>query len=142
MIAVDRFDADYIDDGGRVLIDRNLEIAGLTRQVSVVRGDLTALPFEDNHFDAAVSTNVFDHLGGGKQRALEEVRRVLKPGGRFLMAVWTPGWAMFAVANLFSMFLTGRARWREMAETAGLRVVDEGAFNFSWFALFEKSAAS
>jgi SAM-dependent methyltransferase len=142
VIAVDRFDADYIDGGGRELIDRNLKVAGLGDRVSVVRGDLVALPFEDNHFDAAVSTNVFDHLGNGKQKALEEVGRVLKPGGRFLMAVWTPGWAMFAVANVLSMFLTGRARWRAMAETAGLRVVDQGVFNFAWFALFEKSPAS
>jgi SAM-dependent methyltransferase len=142
VIALDRFDADYIDDGGRTLIDRNLKIAGLAGQVSVIRGDLTALPFEDDHFDAAVSTNVFDHLGAGKQKALEEVRRVLKPGGRFLMAVWTPGWAMFAVANVFSMFLTRKAQWREMAEAAGLRVVDEGRFNFAWFALLEKSAAA
>jgi SAM-dependent methyltransferase len=141
VIAVDRFDADYIEDGGRTLIDRNLKIAGLAGQVSVVRGDLADLPFDDDHFDAAVSTNVFDHLGGGKQKALEEVRRVLKPGGRFLMAVWTPGWAMFAVANVFSALLTRRAQWRTMAEAAGLRVVDEGAFNFAWFALLEKSAA-
>jgi SAM-dependent methyltransferase len=140
VIAVDRFDADYIDNGGRALLDRNLKIARLADRVSVVTGDLTALPFDDNHFDAAVSTNVFDHLGDGKQKALEEIRRVLKPGGRFLMAVWTPGFAMFAVANVFSMLLTSRRRWRSMAERAELRLVQEGVFNFAWFALFEKSA--
>jgi SAM-dependent methyltransferase len=142
VIALDRFDTDYIDDGGRALLDRNLKIAGLADKVSVVAGDLSALPFDDNHFDAAVSTNVFDHLGDGKQKALEEVMRVLKPGGRFLMAVWTPSWPMFAVANIFSFFLTRRAQWRAMAEGAGFRVVQEGVFNFAWFALFEKSAAA
>jgi SAM-dependent methyltransferase len=142
VIAFDRFDADYIDDGGRALIDRNLKVAGLADRVSVVTGDLAGLPFDDNYFDAAVSTNVFDHLGGRKQEALEEIGRVLKPGGRFLMAVWTPGWAMFAVANVFSILLTRRRQWRSMAEGAGLRVVDEGVFNFAWFALFEKSVAA
>ena len=110
--------------------------------MSVVTGDLTALPFEPDHFDAAVSTNAFDHLGAGKQAALKEMARVLKPGGRFLMAVWTPGWAMFAVANVLSLFLTTRAQWRSLAEQAGLAVVDEGVFNYAWFVLLEKSAAA
>jgi len=142
IVAFDRFDADYIDDGGRDLIDRNLDLAGLAGRVSVVTGDLTALPFEPDHFDAAVSTNAFDHLGAGKQAALKEMARVLKPGGRFLMAVWTPGWAMFAVANVLSLFLTTRAQWRSLAEQAGLSIVDEGVFNYAWFALLEKSAAA
>ena len=138
VVAVDRFDADYIDDGGRSLIDRNLRLAGLVGRVEVVQGDLTALPFVANRFDAAVSTNVFDHLGAGKQKALEEVSRVLKPDGRFLIAVWTPGWAMFAVANILSFFLTSRRDWRAMAERAGFKLVDQGVFNFAWFALLEK----
>ncbi len=138
--AFDRFDADYIDDGGRTLLEHNLAVAGLVDRVSIVTGDLTSLPFDSDHFDAAISTNAFDHLGRGKQAALTEIDRVLKPGGRFLMAVWTPSWAMFAVANFFSMFLTTRAQWRSMAEQAGLKVIDEGVFNFAWFVLLEKGA--
>ncbi len=138
--AFDRFDADYIDDGGRALLEHNLKVAGLVDRVSIVRGDLTSLPFDSNHFDVAISTNAFDHLGADKQAALAEINRVLRPGGRFLMAVWTPGWAMFAVANFFSMLFTTRAQWRFMAEEAGLKVIDEGVFNFAWFALLEKRA--
>ena len=141
VVGLDRFDADYIDEGGRTHIDRNLEIAGLSAKVVVKNGDLTALPFEDGHFTAAVSTNVFDHLGAGKQTALNEICRVLEPGGRFLMAVWVPGWTMFAVGNVLSFFLTSKAAWRDMATAAGLRVVDEGKFNFAWFLLLEKPLA-
>ena len=138
IVAVDRFDAGYIDDGGRALLERNLRIAGLADRVTIEAADLTALPFADDHFDAAVSTHVYDHLGPGKEQGLREVARVLKPGGRFLMAVWIPGWTMFAVANLFSLFLTSKAAWRAMAARAGLRVVDEGAFNNAWFVVLEK----
>lgn len=142
IVAFDRFDADYIDEGGSTHIDRNLEIAGLSGKVAVKKGDLTGLPFEDGCFTAAISTNVFDHLGAGKQTALNEIRRVLEPGGRFLMAVWVPGWTMFAVANVLSFFLTSKAAWRGMATDAGLRVVDEGKFNFAWFLLLEKPSHS
>jgi hypothetical protein len=54
------------------------------------------------------------------------------------MAVWVPGWAMFAVANALSFFLTSKEQWRRMAGRAGFEVADEGAFNYAWFALLEK----
>ena len=142
VVAVDRFDADYIDDGGRDLLERNLRAAGLAERVKIETADLTALPFDAESFDGAVSTNVYDHLGRYKEQALREVFRILKPGGRFLMAVWVPGWTMFAVANVLSFFLTPKNGWRSMARRAGFKIVDEGVFNHAWFVLLEKSAAA
>jgi SAM-dependent methyltransferase len=139
--AVDRFDAGYIDDGGQALLTHNLALAGLTARVNIERADLIDMPFEAGAFDAAVSAHVYDHLGAAKQRGLDEVFRVLKPGGRFLMAVWTPGWSMFAVANVLSLFLTSKARWRRMAGCSGFQKLDEGMFNNTWFVLLEKPAA-
>lgn len=136
--ALDRFDADYIDDGGRALLERNLRIAGLRERVSIETGDLSALPFDAEHFDSAVSTHVYDHLGHAKEQALREVLRVLKPGGRFLMAVWVPGWTMFSVANVLSFFLTSKANWRAMARRAGFEIIDEGMFNYAWFVVMKK----
>lgn len=141
VFAVDRFDAGYIDDGGLGLLKRNLALAGLTDKVSIETADLTALPFAEGDFDSAVSTHVYDHLGDAKAAGLVEMFRVLKPGGRFLMAVWTPGWSMFAIGNLLSFFLTTKAAWRAMAARAGFTVIDEGAFNNTWFVLLEKPTA-
>nr|QQZ51250.1 methyltransferase domain-containing protein [Phenylobacterium glaciei] len=140
-MGLDRFDAGYIDDGGRALLDHNLRLAGLAGKVRVETGDLTDMAFADNHFDAAVSTHVYDHLGRQKLKALCETRRVLKPGGRFLMGVWVPGLTMFAVANILSLFLTTKTQWRTLAEQAGFRVIDEGMFNHAWFVLLEKPSA-
>jgi SAM-dependent methyltransferase len=138
IVAVDRFDAHYIDDGGRPLLEHNLRVAGLTDRVRIEKADLVALPFDAASFDSAVSTNVYDHLGHHKEQALREIHRVLKPGGRFLMAVWVPGLAMFAVGNVLSFFLTSKAGWRAMARRAGLEVVDEGIFNSAWFVVLQK----
>ncbi len=142
VVAVDRFDAGYIDDGGRSLLDRNLRIAGLTERVRIEKADLTALPFDDCLFDSAISTNVYDHLGRYKEQGLNEVFRVLKPGGRFMMAVWTPGWPMFAVGNVLSFFLTSREGWLRMVRKTGFNVIDQGVFNFAWFVLLEKPATT
>ncbi len=49
-----------------------------------VRGDLERLPFAAASFDAVLASHVMEHLAR-PERALAEVARVLKPGGRFLL---------------------------------------------------------
>jgi SAM-dependent methyltransferase len=138
VIALDRFDAYYIDGGGRALLERNLRVAGLTERVQIEKGDLTQLPFPDAHFDAAVSAHVIDHLKEHKRTGLAEIHRVLKPGGRFLMVVWVPGWTTFSLANVFCLFLTTKAGWRKLAHEVGFSIRDEGTFNGMWFAVLER----
>lgn len=53
-----------------------------------VQGSASALPFADNSFDAAWSIWVFEHVPE-VEKALAEVRRVLKPGGLFY---FEPAW--------------------------------------------------
>jgi SAM-dependent methyltransferase len=43
--------------------------------------DANALPFEDSSFDVVVSWGSVEHIAGGYLKALDEMRRVLKPGG-------------------------------------------------------------
>jgi ubiquinone/menaquinone biosynthesis C-methylase UbiE len=52
-------------------------------RLQLVRADMTALPFPDASFDVAVAVHVF-HLVSGWKQAVEEVLRVLRPGGLFL----------------------------------------------------------
>ncbi len=51
--------------------------------VHLVRGDAHALPFPDESVDAVLSTLVLCSLAG-LDVALQEIRRILKPGGRFI----------------------------------------------------------
>ena len=60
---------------------RRLE--GKHPHVRVVRAPAESLPFEDASFDAAVSTLVLCTVAD-QPRALAELRRVLRPGGRLL----------------------------------------------------------
>lgn len=141
IVAMDRFDSDYIEGGGRQLLERNLNFASIADRVEIKQGDLTQLPFPDESFDAAVSAHAIDHLGAGKEKGLAEMRRVLKPGGRFLLVVWVPGWSMFAIANVMSFFLTRRSGWRQMAGRVGFKIQDEGTFNGVWYLLLHSPAA-
>jgi SAM-dependent methyltransferase len=45
------------------------------------------LPFPDARFDAVFSVGVLEHvfqIGGDERASMAEIRRILKPGGRFL----------------------------------------------------------
>lgn len=52
--------------------------------LDVVMTDMSTLPFSDSAFDAAVAVHVF-HLVSSWRRALDEVLRVVKGGGSFLL---------------------------------------------------------
>jgi ubiquinone/menaquinone biosynthesis C-methylase UbiE len=53
--------------------------------VSVVQGDATRLPFEDDRFSAAICFTMLHHIPSAalQDRAFAEVARVLRPGGTF-----------------------------------------------------------
>ncbi len=54
--------------------------------------DLTHLPWRDGSFDLVVSSDVLGHVPlEGKQRAIEEIFRVVKPGGRTLHYIEAEG---------------------------------------------------
>jgi ubiquinone/menaquinone biosynthesis C-methylase UbiE len=62
----------------------NARLAGLDN-VTFQESSAEQLPFPDNSFDMVISNGVFN-LVVDKVKALSEVFRVLKPGGRFLLA--------------------------------------------------------
>lgn len=74
------------------LSQRHFDVAGL-RPESVQVGNALALPFADATFDAVWSNGVL-HATGDTGRAIAEVRRVLKPGGRAMICHFyrRPSW--------------------------------------------------
>lgn len=57
--------------------------------VELREGDATSLPFEDDDFDGAISVQVLEYVEDAT-RALAEIHRVLRPGGR--VVVWDVDW--------------------------------------------------
>jgi ubiquinone/menaquinone biosynthesis C-methylase UbiE len=65
--------------------------------VNLVAGDALSLPFPDNTFDWAISVAAYHHIRGREERekAFEELRRVLKPKGEAFVTVWNGGQPRF-----------------------------------------------
>jgi ubiquinone/menaquinone biosynthesis C-methylase UbiE len=77
-----------VDRSGEMLQAARRLVRGL-RNVDVRRGDLEALPIQDNELDAATLMLVLHHVPD-PAAALAEAARVLKPDGRLMIADMLP----------------------------------------------------
>jgi ubiquinone/menaquinone biosynthesis C-methylase UbiE len=58
----------------------------IVKDATFLVSDIGKLPFPDNSFDYVTSTELIEHLTKkSEKKMLSEVRRVLKPGGRFII---------------------------------------------------------
>ena len=103
-------------------------------------GDVRELPFRDNSFDAIYSMGTVEHFDE-TEHAVEEMSRVLKPGGRAIVGVpnrHDPFLRPLFATALQAVGLYGygyeksysRRALREMLQRAGLEVVAETAILF------------
>ncbi|MBI4832140.1 MAG: class I SAM-dependent methyltransferase [Candidatus Lindowbacteria bacterium] len=105
-------------------------------QIDFREGSIDELPFPDKSFDAIFSTLMLHHVPEKvKKGAFREMRRVLRPGGRIVVADFGPpahrwGWVVFAPAMLMCLaHATARDnlfnRLPTLMSEAGLKVTDE-----------------
>ena len=82
----------YRDDLIMKGIDISIELVKIckNKNLDVIHGNMTNLPFEDNTFDGLLCVAVFHHLDNDydRKKALDEMYRVLKFGGKCLIEVW------------------------------------------------------
>lgn len=102
--------------------------------VQPVQGDSERLPFADSSFDFITCANSFHHYPH-QDRAVAEMHRVLKPGGRLMIidgyrdAPW--GWLIYDVCVAWvegSVHHASARRFRELFDQAGLRAVAQRVF--------------
>jgi cyclopropane fatty-acyl-phospholipid synthase-like methyltransferase len=82
-VGVDLWQADQTDNSASATL-ANAELEGIADRIELHTSDMTALPFDDNSFDAIVSSLAIHNIPGhdGHRAALNGAIRVLKPGGR------------------------------------------------------------
>ena len=70
--------------------------AGEKSGAAIVRGSANALPFADARFDAAIAADILCHRAVDPDRALAELARVLRPGGRLIVNMPAYSWLLSA----------------------------------------------
>jgi SAM-dependent methyltransferase len=117
-------------------------------------GDVRDLPFRDAAFDAIYSMGTIEHFDE-TERAVREIARVLRPGGRAIVGVpnrYDPFLRAPFVAALQAVGLYGygfeksysRGALKEMLEDAGLTVIAETAILFipGWLRMLDLACHS
>jgi len=68
--------------------ERNAAAEGVSGRVELHTADMTALPFDDSSFDVVLSNIAIHNVKGvaGRHQVIDEAARVLRPGGRLLLA--------------------------------------------------------
>jgi SAM-dependent methyltransferase len=123
-----------------VLRDAGWEVVGLeyspaaaslarSRGLDIVRGDARLLPFPDATFDLVMSTDMWEHIEEDDQVAAEAAR-VLRPGGRLLVAV-PAGMDLWSGHDLALGHVRryDRAGLTSLVESTGLEVVAVDSWN-------------
>ncbi|MBO0792340.1 MAG: class I SAM-dependent methyltransferase, partial [Ktedonobacteraceae bacterium] len=78
-----------VDQSGNALAttQRNAAREGVTERVALYTADMQHLPFPENSFDLLLSSLAIHNIpsAAGREKALAEAVRVLKPGGRLVI---------------------------------------------------------
>jgi arsenite methyltransferase len=96
--------------------NRNLVAESVRERCELVTGDMREMPFADASFDTIVSSIAIHNIGEvtGRSRAIDEIARVLAPGGRVAIAdlAWTRTYAQRLEALGFIGIRRQRLGWR------------------------------
>jgi SAM-dependent methyltransferase len=95
---------------------RNAVAEGVADRVEIQTADVTALPFEADCFDVVISNVALHNIKGraGRCQAIDEAARVLRPGGRLMIAdLWATRLYRARLADLGMVDVTRRdLGWR------------------------------
>jgi len=93
-------------------------------KINFIQGDIRNLPFLDSFFDVITNSHTLEHIPDD-QKVIEEVYRVLKPKGEFI--IWVPGG------------ISGKSDRQSLKERGHLRVYNSARFRklFSKFPDFK-----
>ena len=79
----------------------------------IVRADVRRKPLKGASVDAVLSLGVVEHDEAGPDAAMQEIHRVLKPGGTLILAVPYNNWWRRLVLNRLQSAVTARRRRRD-----------------------------
>ncbi|MDF1513955.1 MAG: class I SAM-dependent methyltransferase, partial [Anaerolineae bacterium] len=133
----------YFSPRNMVGIDFSKQAVSLCRQhynvdgLSFIPGDAEALPFNDNSFDAVVNVES-SHCYASMDAFLNQVKRVLKPGGHFLFTDFRNKENLSEMSNQLEQTGFHSLRFRDISENV-IKALEADDYRVN---LIEKAAPS
>jgi ubiquinone/menaquinone biosynthesis C-methylase UbiE len=97
-------------------------------KANILKADAQSLPFDDQSFDCVTSVGVLHHVPD-TQKAINEIHRVLKPGGQFISMFYHRNSAKFQFKFRILSLIKGRSKEQLANEFDGLENPKGSVFN-------------
>ncbi|MFX1302409.1 MAG: methyltransferase domain-containing protein [Promethearchaeota archaeon] len=95
-------------------VQNNAKIEKVEDKTTFQYGSATDIPFEKNRFDIVNASSVLHevHEPKGQDKAMQEVYRVLKPGGYLYLSEWNrTSWQLIAFSGLCCFAFKNKKHW-------------------------------
>ncbi|MCS7109504.1 MAG: methyltransferase domain-containing protein, partial [Candidatus Micrarchaeota archaeon] len=98
----------------------------------LIVADMTEIPFEDEAFDYCISIASFHHLPKRlHEKGLEEIKRILKPGGECILSVWNK--YSFAQPRFWFSPKEKFIPWKRKEKSGSVKAHERYYYLFDWF---------
>jgi len=118
-------------------VQNNARIEKVEDKTTFQYGSATDIPFEENRFDIVNASSVLHevHKANGKNRAMQELYRVLRPGGYLYLSEWNrKSWQCIAFCGLCCYVFKKKEYWDKLMKENNLK--DITYENITGFGIF------
>ena len=113
---------------GRVA-QRRLSRAGLLDQVDLVRSDTLPIPFQEGVFDGVYTSFTLELFDSPLiPEVLDEIHRVLKPGGRLVVVSLSKDRQLGLIGRIYESFHDRFPKWADCRPIPARHLIEEGGF--------------
>ena len=134
---IDIYNVNAISGNSLATVNRNAELEGVSDKSTFQYGSATEIPFEDNKFNIVNLSSVLHevHDYEDKERAMKEIRRVLKPKGFLLIGEWNRySWQLILYSGILCIVFQRRKYWDDLIRKQGFTILNYE--NFGGYGLF------
>ncbi len=134
---IDIYNVNAISGNSLETVKRNAELEGVSDKSTFQYGSATEIPFEDNEFHIVNLSSVLHevHDYEGKERAMKEIHRVLKPKGFLFIGEWNRySWQLILYSGIFCFVFQRRKYWDDLIRKQGFTILNYE--NFGGYGLF------
>ena len=128
---IDIYNVNAISGNSLATVNRNAELEGVSDKSTFQYGSATEIPFEDNTFHIVNLSSVLHevHDYEGKERAMKEIHRVLKPKGFLFIGEWHRfSWQLILYSGIFCLVFQRRKYWDDLISKQGFTILNYERF--------------